>query len=397
MNDSNTDSNTKMNARRKGLTIVGSAVLVLALSYGACHWFTGRHTESTDNAYVAGNVIQISSQIAGTITSIEADESDMVHTGQALFKLDPADAQLALEQAQDQLAQSVREVKTWYANNATLEQQIKVKETDVTRAQIELSKAIDDLNRRQPLLSTGGVGAEELEHAKKQVEGSKNMLAQAQASLQAAKDQLISNQALTQGLSVQEHPNVRRAASKVQEAYLSLHRTSLVSPVNAHVAKRYAQLGQRVAPGATLMTLVSLDQLWVDANFKEAQLRNLHIGQPVELVADVYGSDQIYHGTISGLGSGTGSAFSLLPAQNATGNWIKVVQRVPVKITLNADELKAHPLRIGLSMEVKVDTQDQSGPTLAQTPRTSSLSSTKAFERPVSESEALVKKIINSN
>ena len=342
-------------------------------------------------------MVQISSQIAGTITSIEADESDMVRTGQALFKLDPADAQLALEQAQDQLAQSVREVKTWYANNATLEQQIKIKEADVARAQIDLSKATEDLNRRQPLLSSGGVGSEELEHAKKGVENSKNMLAQAQASLQAAKDQLISNQALTQGLTVQEHPNVKKAASKVQEAYLALHRTALVSPVNAHVAKRYAQLGQRVAPGATLMTLVSLDQLWVDANFKEAQLRNLHIGQPVELVADVYGSDLTYHGTISGLGSGTGSAFSLLPAQNATGNWIKVVQRVPVKISLNAEELKAHPLRIGLSMEVNVDTQDQSGPTLAQAPRTTSLSSTKAFDHPVSESEALVKKIINSN
>jgi membrane fusion protein, multidrug efflux system len=397
MNDSTPDSNSKMKSRRAGLTIVGSTVLGLAFAYGAWHWFTGRHSESTDNAYVAGNVVQISSQIAGTITSIEADESDMVKAGQALFKLDPADAQLALEQAQDQLAQSVREVKTWYANNATLEQQIKIKEADVTRAQIELSKATEDLNRRQPLLSSGGVGSEELEHAKKGVESTRNMLAQAQASLQAAKDQLISNQALTQGLTVQEHPNVKRAASKVQEAYLALHRTALVAPVNAHVAKRYAQLGQRVAPGATLMTLVSLDQLWVDANFKEAQLRNLHIGQPVELVADVYGSEQIYHGTISGLGSGTGSAFSLLPAQNATGNWIKVVQRVPVKITLNADELKAHPLRIGLSMEAKVDTQDQSGPTLAQAPRTTSLSSTKAFDHPVSESEALVKKIINSN
>lgn len=397
MNDSTLDPNTKMNARRKGLTIVGFCVLALSFGYGAWHWFTGRHTETTDNAYVAGNVVQISSQITGTITSIEADESDMVRAGQALFKLDPADSQLALEQAQDQLAQSVREVKTWYANNATLEQQIKIKEADVTRAQIELNIDLEDLNRRQPLLSSGGVGAEELEHAKKQVENAKNMLAQSQASLLAAKDQLISNQLLTQGLSVQEHPNVRRAASKVQEAYLSLHRTALVSPINAHVAKRYAQLGQRVAPGATLMTLVSLDQLWVDANFKEAQLRTLHIGQPVELVADVYGSDQIYHGTISGLGSGTGSAFSLLPAQNATGNWIKVVQRVPVKISLKTEELKAHPLRIGLSMEVKVDTQDQSGPTLAQSPRATSLSSTQAFEHPVSESEALVKKIINSN
>jgi membrane fusion protein (multidrug efflux system) len=220
-----------------------------------------------------------------------------------------------------------------------------------------VQRAQDDVNRRAPLVRTGAVGQEEFNHANAQLAAAKSAVAAAQSATESAREQLASNQSLTENISVEQHPNVLRAAARVREAYLALRRAELVAPVDGFVARRSVQLGQRVQAGATLLSIVPLSDVWVDANFKESQLRNLRIGQPVELEADVYGKKVTYHGTIEGLGAGTGAAFALLPAQNATGNWIKVVQRLPVRVGLEPSELRAHPLRVGLSMDATIDTR----------------------------------------
>src|SRR6202008_3048782 len=238
-----------------------------------------------------------------------------------------------------QLAQTVREVRTLFANNSTLKAQIALREADLARAQSELVRAEDDVNRRSPLVTTGAVGKEEFNHSTAQLAAAKSSVAAAQSAVVAAREQLTSNQTLTDGVAVDQHPNVLRAAARVREAYLALKRADLLAPVDGLVAKRSVQRGQRIAAGAPLMSVIALNDVWIEANFKESQLKNLRIGQPVELQADVYGKKVDYRGTIEGLGAGTGAAFALLPAQNATGNWIKVVQRVPVRIKLDAKEL----------------------------------------------------------
>ncbi len=360
-----TDAN---NARRRGLTAIAAAVLLSGLAWGGWHWMTGRHHQITDNAYVAGNVVQITPQLAGTVLAVRVDDTDVVRAGQPLVSLDPADAQVALDQAKAQQAQTLREVRTLFANNPALEAQVKLREADLARVQTELARAQDDADRRAGLVSTGAIGQEEYRHATAQLAGARSAVVAAQSALLAAREQLASARTQTEGTTVEQHPNVQRANAKLQELKLALQRTELLAPVAGQIARRSVQPGQRVQAGATLMTLVALDKLWVDANFKESQLQDLRIGQPAELVADMYGQQVIYHGKVAGLSAGTGAAFALLPAQNATGNWIKVVQRVPVRITLDAQELAAHPLRVGLSMEVTVDTADQSGPVLAAAP-----------------------------
>ncbi len=397
MNQSAPITSSPAASRKKGLTLVASAVLICALSYTAWQWFNARNLETTDNAYVSGNVVQITPQIAGTVVSIKVEEADRVNSGQVLVKLDPSDTKLAFEQAAEQLAQSTREVSAQAINNAVLEEQVKIKQSDLERVQHEMQKAQDDFARRTQVASIGGVGKEEVEHAAQQVAVTKSLLTSAQAALQSAKDQLRASKTLTPNGLVQDHPSVKKAASKLNEAALAMQRSELLAPIDGHVAKRYVQLGQRVAPGAPLMTLVNLDQLWVEANFKEVQLRNIRIGQEVELSADVYGSKTIYHGKVLGLGSGTGAAFSLLPAQNATGNWIKIVQRVPVRISLDAQELRKNPLRIGLSMDVSVNTADKSGDFVAQTPRADEGSNTHAFEIQSKHNHELIQSIIKSN
>ena len=348
-------------ARRRMLTGVGVVVAVAAIAFGIEHFVIGARYESTDNAYVQGNIIQITPQIAGTVIAIDADDTDFVKAGQTLVRLDPADAQVALDQAEAQLAQTVREVRTLYANNATLRAQVALREAEIARMQSDVQRAQDDLARRQPLLATGAVGKEELNHATAQLNVAKSALAAAESAAVAAREQLAANEVMTQGTSVEQHPTVQRAAARVREAYLALKRVDLLAPVDGTIARRSVQLGQRVQAGAPMMSLISLNQLWVDANFKEAQLRKLRIDQPATLVADVYGKQVEYHGRVVGLGAGTGSAFALLPAQNATGNWIKVVQRVPVRIALDPKELEKNPLRVGLSMTATVDLHDTSG------------------------------------
>ena len=369
--------------RKKALTALAVVVLLAGVGWGAYEYLVARHYESTDNAYVQGNVIQITPQIGGTVMAIMADDTDFVKAGQTLVQLDPADSKVALDQAEAALAQAVRQVRTLYANNGSLTAQINLREadvlkaqSDVTRAQSDIARATDDLNRRQALSGNGAVSGEELNHARTQLAIAKSGFAAAQAGVvaaqagtNAAREQLASNQALTEGTAVEKHPSVLVAAAKLREAYLTTQRAVLPAPVDGYVARRTVQLGQRVAAGSPLMSIVPLKNVWVDANFKEVQLRNIRIGQPVKLVADLYGKKVEYTGTVAGLGVGTGAAFSLLPAQNATGNWIKVVQRVPVRISLDPQQLVANPLRVGLSMVAEVDISDKGGKTLADSPR----------------------------
>jgi len=383
--------------RRLWLTAVGAAVLATGAAYGAYYTLVLSHYESTDNAYVQGNLVQITPQVSGTVVAIGADDTDFVKAGQALVKLDTVDAQVALDQAEAQLAQTVREVRGLYANNATLTAQVSLREAEVDKARSDAAKAEDDVQRRAALTASGAVGKEEFNHANAQLTASRSALAAAQAGLLASRQQLAANQTQTDGTSANEHPNVQRAAARVREAYIALHRAALPAPVDGYVAKRGVQIGQKVAAGTPMMAVVPLRGVWVDANFKENQLQNLRIGQPVALEADVYGKKVEYHGKVAGLGAGTGSAFSLLPAQNATGNWIKIVQRVPVRIEMQPDELVSHPLRVGLSMTATVDTRDLGGKTLADVPRAAPIASTLVFDDLQRGADDRVKQIVASN
>ncbi|MBT0568931.1 efflux RND transporter periplasmic adaptor subunit [Curvibacter sp. CHRR-16] len=390
-------TSTPTKSKRKQILTVLAIVSALGLAYGGYHWYGERATEETDNAYVQGNLIQITPQVSGTVTAILADDTDYVKAGQALVQLDTADAKVALDTAEANLAQAVRQVRNLYANNDTLAAQVSVRETDIARAQTEIARASDDLKRREALASKGAVSQEELNHAKSQLLAAQNALAAAQAGVVNAKEQLSSNQSLTSGTHVDNHPSVLAAAAKVREAYLNLHRATLQAPADGYVAKRTVQIGQRVQAGAPLMNVIPLQQLWVDANFKEVQLRSIRIGQPVLLTADLYGKRMEYHGKVAGMGMGTGAAFSLLPAQNATGNWIKVVQRVPVRVELDPAELAQHPLRIGLSMDAKVDVADQSGKMLADAPSSSPVAQTTIFTALEDQANAEVKRVIAQN
>lgn len=367
--------------RRRAMLIIATVFVAIGLGFGLYWLLVGRFYEDTDNAYVQGNVVQVTPQIAGTVLRIYADDTDLVRAGQTLVSLDPADAQVAVTQASAQLGQTVREVRTLYANQAQAG-------ANLAQRQAELARAQDDLAHRQRLAGTGAVSGEELRHAEAAVSA-------AQAAVDAAREQLASGRALTEGTNVREHPNVQRASAQLREALLALQRSTLKAPVDGQVAKRSVQVGQRVAPGNPLMAVIPLDRLWVDANFKEGQLRHMRVGQPVALVSDLYGSDVRYEGKVVGLAAGTGSAFALLPAQNATGNWIKVVQRVPVRISLDPRQLAERPLRVGLSMRAEVDLHDQRGAPLGTTTETAVYSTAApAFDK---EAQARIDAIIDAN
>jgi membrane fusion protein (multidrug efflux system) len=376
----------KSNGKRRQRLIAVSVLLALLLiAYGVWWAIYARHFEDTDDAYVAGNVVQVTPQVSGTVVAIHADDTELVEAGKPLVDLDHSDAKVALDQAEAQLAQTVREVRTLFVNNGALNAAVTQRVADVARAR-------DDLARRQELSGTGAVAKEDLEHAR-------TALIAAESELQAARDQLTSNQALTDGTTVAQHPNVQRAAAQVQAAYLALSRNTLLAPITGYIAKRSVQVGQRVAPGTPLLSVVPLNALWVDANFKEVQVAKMRIGQPVELYSDVYGSSIKYHGKVAGLSAGTGAAFALLPTQNASGNWIKVVQRIPVRITLDPKDLEAHPLRVGLSMQVEVDVAKSEGTSLTSTvaPREQPAYQTAVFEDAGSQAAARVAQIIASN
>ncbi|MFT4102911.1 MAG: HlyD family efflux transporter periplasmic adaptor subunit [Burkholderiaceae bacterium] len=378
-------SSPSPNGRRRKLLlgVLALAVVVVAAGWGVRYYTHGRWIEETDDAYASGNVVQITPQIPGTIVAIGADDNQFVKAGQSLVRLDPSDAEVAVAQAEAALASSVRQVRGLYSNVGSLD-------AEVTARQVALDRAKADLGRRQDLAASGAIAAEELAHARE-------AYAAAASALSAARQQAATSRALVDDTAVDSHPEVRAAASALRKGYLDLARAELQSPVSGYVARRSAQLGQRVQAGAPLMAVVPLDQLWVDANFKETQLRRMRIGQPVVLHADLYGDDVVYHGQVQGLGVGTGSAFSLLPAQNATGNWIKIVQRVPVRIALSPDELREHPLKIGLSMRVEVDMHDRSGAVLAQAADDRPPIATDVYERRIAEADQRIRHIIDEN
>ena len=372
------------NSRRKLLLrgLLG-VVVVAAIGWGLYYFLVARWYENTDDAYVSGNVVQITPQIPGTVVSIGADDNDYVRAGQTLVKLDRADADVALAQAEAALAQTVRKVRGLYSTMHSSRADVAVKESALRQAEA-------DYARRKGLAASGAISAEELAHAH-------DALVAAQSALAATQGQLAVTRALVEDTEVASHPDVKAAAAKVRAAWLDDLRTTLVAPVSGYVAKRTVQVGQRVQQGMPLMAVVPLQQAWVDANFKETQLEHMRIGQPVTLTSDVYGGGVTYHGRVQGLGVGTGSVFSLLPAQNATGNWIKIVQRLPVRIALDPKELGRHPLRIGLSMAVTVDLHDQSGPTLSTQPPQRPVFGTDVYARRTAGADALIANIIRAN
>jgi len=366
--------------RRIGLALITVVVLVSGIAYGAWWMTTGRWHVSTDNAYVQGNLVQVTPQVAGTVLAILADDTDLVKAGQPLVTLDPSDARVALEQARAQLGQAVREVRAAFANDSTFAAGVAQREAEVARARTDVARTSGDLERREALLDGGAVSLEDVQHARGALENARAGLAAAQAAVVVAREQLAANRTLTDGASVETHPNVLRAAARVREAWLAVARSGLPAPVGGWIARRSVQVGQRVQAGTPVMAIAPLEQVWVEANFKEQQLRDMRIGQPVRLTADLYGAQVEFTGRVAGLAAGTGAAFALLPAQNATGNWIKVVQRLPVRIALDPKQVAEHPLRIGLSMIAEVDLHDRGGPVLASAPREQTVAKTDVFE-----------------
>jgi membrane fusion protein (multidrug efflux system) len=393
----NTTPATRNGKRRLWLLLILAIVLVVGIAYGLYWWLVLRNYESTDDAYVAGNIIQITPQIAGTVVAVNVNDTDPVDAGTPLVKLDPTDEDVALARAQATLAQTVREVRTLYANNQTLNANINARSADVKRAEDDWHRAEDDYQRRSALATAGAVSREELQHAQNTLDSARNAVAAAKAAQQSATEQLVSSRSLTDGTTIQQHPNVQQAASQVRAAYLSRVRCDIASPIKGFVGRRNVQVGQRIQPGTPLMAVIPLEQVWVEANFKESQLGNMRIGQQVEMTADLYGGKISYHGRIVGFSAGTGAAFSLLPAQNATGNWIKIVQRLPVRIALDADELKSHPLRIGLSMDVEVETKDHDGKLLAEEKQTAAADTTRIFDVDAKAADQLIARIIAEN
>ena len=369
--------------RARLLTLLFGLFILAGIAYAAYWTMVARYAESTDDAYVGGNLVQITPQVAGTVLSIDADDTDYVKAGQTLVELDQADARIALEQAEAALARSVRQVRNLVATTAQIE-------ASVAQRKTELERTRADLARRAPLAQSGALPAEELQHARDAVAASR-------AALDAVEQQLAAHKTLIDHTTLETHPDVQSAAARLREAYLAFARTALPSPVSGIVAKRGVQVGQRVAPGTPLMAVIPLDQVWVDANFKERQLLNLRPGQAVKLRADIYGSAVEFHGRVAGFGAGTGSAFALLPPQNATGNWIKVVQRVPVRITLDAAELAQYPLQLGLSMLVDVDTHQRGGERESTSVRTAPAYQTKAYDSLVELAAQRIAAIIKAN
>lgn len=346
-----------------------SLLIIGAIAFAWYYWVALAGYESTDNAYVHGEFVQLTPQVSGVVAEIGVSETDRVKANQWLVRFDRADAQVALEQAEFMLAQAVREARVLFANDATHSAVVSQREAELAVLRNDLKRAEGDVRRRAPLVADGLVGGEEYEHAQARVVSVRGSLKVAEAGLAAARAQRAASRGQTDGLAIERHPNVMRAANRIQEAMLAVHRTELRAPVDGYIARHNAYVGQRVQAGAPLMTVIALDKVWIEANFKEVQLGRLRIGQPVSLRADVYGREVEYQGRIDGLSAGTGSAFALLPAQNASGNWIKVVQRVPVRIKLDAKQLAEHPLRVGLSMVARVDVHDTSGKLLSETVR----------------------------
>ena len=372
------------NGKRRFVLFAITVLFLLAgAAYAAYYLLVLSKRADTDNAYVGGNLVTVSSQVAGSVIEIAADETQMVQAGAPLIKLDPADATVALSQAEARLASVVRQQRERYTNAEQFDAQ-------VGQRQVELKAAEDDLARRLPLAADHTVSGEDIAHARRAVATARAALAVVQKQGQAARAGLT-------GVDVAQHPYVLAARADYLAAWLAARRNAIVAPVSGYVAKRSVQVGSRVTPGAPLLTIVPLDQLWVEANFKESELRDIRVGQPATVEADMYGSKVLFHGKVLGLAAGTGSAFSLLPAQNASGNWIKVVQRVPVRIALDPKELAAHPLRVGLSATAQVDITQQGSAELGVVSQAPQRYTTTALNQPLDQARAATDAIVAKN
>lgn len=365
-------------AKRKRLLTTLAVIFLVAGAVWGVRWFLhSRGHETTDDAYVAGNLVRVTPRIAGSVMAVLADDTDFVRQGQIVVKLDDTDARLALARAEADLGEIVRRISQTFEAHAQQAANLAVK-------QRTLEQAESDLARRERAVAVDAISREEAEHARAARD-------KARSELDLARAQLAASKAEVGGTSVATHPAVKQAEARLREAWLALNRCEIRAPADGQVAKRSVQIGQQVAPGAALMAIVPMTHLWVEANFKEDQLKGMRIGQPAELVSDLYGSDRIFHGTVVGLSPGTGSVFSLLPPQNASGNWIKIVQRLPVRIALDPRELAEHPLRVGLSMTVEVETRAAGKPEAPSATR---------YVTPVENAtgaDALIRSIVQAN
>ena len=381
--DTQTSSNNKSQQRKKGLSIFILLLLLIAIGSAAYWFFFIKGFEETEDAYVSGNQVMVSAQVAGNISKINVDNMDPVQAGDVLLELDDTNAKLSFEQAKSNLANAVRQV-------SQLNYTVKQLKSAVRANEITLAQAQGNLNRRVQLVKDGAIDKESFQHAKEAVELAK-------ANLTTSQNQLGANQALLLDGPLSEQPQIQSAISNLKQAWLNLERTKIRSPIKGYVARRNAQVGQAVSVGGALMAVVTTEQMWLDANFKETQLTHMRIGQPVEIHFDLYGKDKTFNGKVVGIEMGTGSAFSLLPTQNATGNWIKVVQRVPVRIQLDPQQLAENPLRIGLSATVKVNVTDSQGETLRDQAPATTLYSTNVLQYDESAVNNLIESIIRDN
>ncbi|WP_114195299.1 multidrug efflux MFS transporter periplasmic adaptor subunit EmrA [Edaphovirga cremea] len=382
-NQSPQQPKNKKKSRKRALLLLTGIFIIVGVAY-LIYWFLVlRHHQETDDAYVAGNQVQIMSQVSGSVTSVNFDNTDFVRKGDVLLTLDPTDAEQAFERSKTALANSVRQTHQLLINSKQYQANIALRKT-------ELSKAQNDLKRREVLGSVDAIGREELQHSRDAVESAK-------ASLEVAAQQYNANQAMVLNTPLDKQPAIQQSAAQMRDAWLALQRTKVVAPLDGFVSRRSVQVGAQISSGTSLMALVTANHIWIDANFKETQLANMRIGQTATVVSDMYGDNVVYKGKVAGLDMGTGSAFSLLPAQNATGNWIKVVQRLPVRIEIDAQQVADHPLRIGLSALVKVDTTNLDGLVLANTVRKDPLYETNALTLDLAPVNQLIADVIQAN
>ena len=367
--------------RRKGFLLFGAAIVIAALVYGIWWLLAARYSETTEDAYVAGNIVAVTSRENATVTALYADNTQAVRHGQLLIEMDPSVAEVNMRAAEANLARAARAVRGTFASADSYSAQL-------NQAEVALARAQSDYQRRQAALA-GAVSGEELGHAR-------DAVAAAEAAVNAARGGLAQAQSSIAGVDVANNPDVLAAAAQLRAAAIALSHMKIVAPVDGVIAQRTVQVGQRVNAGAPLMAVVPLADVWVDANFKEVQLARMRIGQPVQITTDIYGSKVAYHGKIAGLGAGSGSAFAVLPPQNASGNWIKIVQRVPVRIALDPAELDKNPLRIGLSVRAEVDVRDQSGPRVASATPTGVMRANTG-ENVSKKVDALIRKILAAN
>jgi membrane fusion protein, multidrug efflux system len=368
---------------RRPLLVLGAVTLLAALAGTGYYLAFMRGHVTTNDAYVNGNLVRLTPQVSGTVVAIGTDETQFVHRGDTLVQLDPRDTQVALAQAKANLAQTVRDVAQLFAQLA--------RDTAVVETQrVQLTQANEDVERDLPLIAVHGVSRETLQHEQNAVESARAGLRQAEATL-------ASTRAAIAGTTPATHPRAQQAEAALRTAWLAAARTRVVAPVSGYVVRRAVQLGQQVTPATEMLAIVPVESIWIDANFKENELAGLRIGQPVSVSADMYGSRVRYHGRVLGLTPGTGSALAVLPAQNASGNWIKIVQRLPVRIGLEPRELETHPLFLGLSTDVDVDVHDERGAALSQQPAWPVALNTDVYSGQDAGADAAINDIVAAN